>query len=229
VRIALVAVAVPTLVTVIAYTMVPPAVALAGPVFKICNNGAPIAITCVLMVLVQAAAGQVGSPPPETVAVFVSVVPLAAAVGVTGITKLTGIFVASPVAIVHVTCWPEEVHPLGMVPSAKLDGTLSVTVVAAVVAALPMLVTVSVYVAGVPTTKLVLLAVFCTLNCGASTGVFTVLEQFTAPGQVGSPPPETVAVFVSVVPLAAAVGVTGITKLTGVFVASPVAIVHVTC
>jgi hypothetical protein len=58
--------------------------------------------------------------------------------------------------------------------------------------------------------------------------VVTVLEQFAAPGQVGSPPPLTVAVFVSVLPLAAAVAVTGMTKLTGDPVVKPAAIVHVT-
>ena len=61
-------------------------------------------------------------------------------------------------------------------------------------------------------------------SAGASTGVVVVLLQFAPPGQVGSPPPLTVAVFDSVLPLAAAVGVTGITKLTELPVARPAAI-----
>src|SRR5579883_3166441 len=107
--------------------------------FTICNCGAP---TGVLTVLEQfAAPGQVGSPPPCTVAVLVSVVPLAAAVGVTGITKLTAVPVARPAAIVQVTVWPAAPQPGGSVPSARVPGITSVIVAVAVVAALPMLVT----------------------------------------------------------------------------------------
>jgi hypothetical protein len=75
---------------------------------------------------------------------------------------------------------------------------------------------------------LLLLALFTTVSCGASTGVFTVLVQFEVAGHVGSPPPEMLAVFDSVVPFTAAVGVTGITKFTRLPGASPAAIVQVT-
>ena len=90
------------------------------------------------------ALGQVGSPPPLTVAVLLTLVPLAEACAVTGMTKLTGTPVARPVAIVQVTVWPLAVQPLGKVPIVRLLGTMSTTVVIAVVAALPVLVTVRV-------------------------------------------------------------------------------------
>ena len=73
------------------------------------------------------------------------------------------------------------------------------------------------------------LAVFWTDNCGASTGVSTVLEQRDACGQPASPPPLTVAVFSSVLPSALASGVTEIVKLTGDPLARPAETVHVTC
>ncbi len=63
----------------------------------------------------------------------------------------------------------------------------------------------------------------------AATGVTTVLEQRAAPGQVGSPPPETEAVLVKLVPPAFAdAAVTGITKLVLLPAARPAAMVHVT-
>jgi hypothetical protein len=99
----------------------------------------------VVTVLEQfAAPGHVGSPPPETVAELVNVLPLAAAVGVTGITKLTGEPVARPAAIMHVTDCPDAVQPAGKVPSVKVPGMLSLTDDGAVVAALPIFVTVNV-------------------------------------------------------------------------------------
>src|SRR5262249_58243761 len=107
-----------------------------------CNCGASTGVVIVLEQFVRP--GQVGSPPPETVAVLLSVEPLAAAVAVTGTTKLTGALVARPAAIVHVTNWPDAVHPAGKLPSVSVLGILSLTVAAAVVAALPMLVTCSV-------------------------------------------------------------------------------------
>jgi hypothetical protein len=47
-----------------------------------------------------------------------------------------------------------------------------------------------------------------TLSCGASTGVLVLPVQRGSPGQVGSPPPLTVALLTRMLPLAAAVGVT---------------------
>ena len=111
----------------------------------------------------RAAAGQPGSPPPVTLAVFTTGV-TAAAVGVTGITKLVVAFTANPAAIVQVTTWPTAVQPAGRVPIVNPVGIVSVIVAAAVVAAVPVFWTASVYVAGVPTTKLAALAVFVTVN-----------------------------------------------------------------
>lgn len=101
--------------------------------------------TLLLTELVQwVSPGQVVSPPPLTVAVLVSVVPAAAAVGVTGIAKELTALAAKPAATVQVTTWPAAVQPAGMVPKVRLPGIVSVTVAAAVVAAMPVLVTVRV-------------------------------------------------------------------------------------
>ena len=91
----------------------------------------------------RAAAGQPGSPPPLTLAVLLTL-GIAAAVGVTGITKLTDAPTAKPDAIVQVTVWPAAVQPAGSVPSVRLAGTTSVTVATAVVAAVPVFCTASV-------------------------------------------------------------------------------------
>ena len=95
-------------------------------------------------VLVQcAAAGQVGSPPPETVAVLVTL-GCAAAVGVTGNTNDVLLPAARPAAIVQVTVWPALVQPAGSVPMVRPVGIVSVMVLAAVVAAVPVFDTCSV-------------------------------------------------------------------------------------
>ena len=81
-------------------------------VFVIVSCGA---LTGVVTVLVQrASAGQVGSPPPETVALLVTLVP-AARVGVTGMTKLVFAPAARPAAMVQITVWPAAVQPAGSV------------------------------------------------------------------------------------------------------------------
>jgi len=85
----------------------------------------------------RAAAGQVLSPPPLAVAVFVTE-GVAASVGVTGITKLAVPFTASPAAIVQVTVCTATAQPAGKVPMVRPLGIVSVTVVAAVVAAFPV-------------------------------------------------------------------------------------------
>ena len=97
-----------------------------------------------LVVLLAHAVAHAGSPPPVTFAVFAIVVPLADACGVTGIVKVTGVFVARPAAIVHVTTWPVAEQPLGGVPTVSVEAIVSLTVVVAVVAADPVFVTVSV-------------------------------------------------------------------------------------
>ena len=104
------------------------------------------ALTGVVVVLEQCvAAGQVGSPPPDTLAVLVRFWPLAAACGVTGMTKLTGEPVARPAAMVQVTTWPVATQAAGRgVPIVSVPGSVSLTVAAAVVAAVPVLVTCSV-------------------------------------------------------------------------------------
>ncbi len=71
------------------------------------------------------------------------------------------------------------------------------------------------------------LVVFVIVNCGAKTGVLTVLVQRAAAGQVGSPPPDTVAVFTDGF-AAASVAVTGMMKLVFAPAAKPAAMVQVT-
>ncbi len=107
-------------------------------------------------------------------------------------------------------------------------GIVSVIVDTAVVAAAPVLLRVNVYDAATPTVHGEALAVFVSVSCGPPIGVGpTVLVQRASAGQVGSPPPLTVAVFVTLVP-AARVGVTGITKLVLPPAARPAATVQVT-
>jgi hypothetical protein len=98
----------------------------------------------VLVVELQcAAAGQVGSPPPVTLAVFTTGL-AALAVGVTGITKLVLPPTARPAATVQVTVCPAAVQPAGKVPIVTPVGIVSVIVAAAVVAAVPVLLSCSV-------------------------------------------------------------------------------------
>ncbi len=78
-----------------------------------------------------------------------------------------------------------------------------------------------------PTTNEAALAVFVIVSCGATTGVLTVLVQRAAAGQVGSPPPDTVAVFTDGF-AAASVAVTGMMKLVFAPAAKPAAMVQVT-
>ena len=113
----------------------------AEAVFVSVNTGA---LTGVVVVLVQcAAAGQVGSPPPDTVAVFTAG-DAAAAVGVIGMMKLVVALTAKPAGIVQVTVWPAAVQPAGNVPMVRPVGIVSVMVLTAVVAALPVFCTLSV-------------------------------------------------------------------------------------
>jgi hypothetical protein len=79
--------------------------------------------TGVVTVLVQRdAAGQVGSPPPDTVAVFTTLA-AALAVGVTGMMKLVFALAAKPAGIVQVTVWPAAVQPAGSVPMVRPVGS----------------------------------------------------------------------------------------------------------
>ena len=88
----------------------------------------------------RTAAGHPASPPPLTVAVLVTgVVPL---VGVTGMMKLAEAEGARPAGIVQVTWLETAGHPAGSVPRARVAGTASLTVAAAVVAVEPWSVTV---------------------------------------------------------------------------------------
>ena len=97
----------------------------------------------VTLLVQRALAGHVLSPPPLTVAVLVTLA-AAAAVGVTGITKLVLAPAARPAATVQVTVWPAAVQPAGIVPIVRPVGTGSLTVAAAVVALVPVLDTCSV-------------------------------------------------------------------------------------
>jgi len=109
----------------------------------------------------------------------------------------------------------------------RLAGIVSVMVDAAVVAAVPVFCTVKVYEAGTPTVNEAAEAVFVSVNCGVFTGVVTVGVQRAAAGQVGSPPPLTLALLVTL-GVAATVGVTGMMKLVLPPTAKPAATVHVT-
>ncbi len=104
------------------------------------------ALTGVVTLLSQSpAATQAGSPPPTTLAVLVTD-GCAAAVGVTGMMKLTAFAapVARPAAIVQVTVCKVFVQPAGIVPRVRPAGITSVIVDTAVVAVVPVLVTFSV-------------------------------------------------------------------------------------
>ena len=104
---------------------------------------------------------------------------------------------------------------------------MSVIVATALVAAVPVLFTVNVYEAGTPTVNDAAEAVFVRVSCGVLTGVVIDGVQRAAAGQVGSPPPLMLAVFVTL-GVAATVGVTGIVKLVLPPTARPAATVHVT-
>ena len=93
--------------------------------------------------LQRASPGQVGSPPPVTLAVFVTLAP-AASVGVTGITNEVLPPAARPAATVHATVWPAALQPAGSVPMVRPVGIVSVIVDTAVVAAVPVLLSCSV-------------------------------------------------------------------------------------
>jgi len=84
-------------------------------------------------------AGQVGSPPPLTLAPFVTL-GTALIVGVTGITKLALALTANPAATVQVTSWPTALQPAGKTPIVKPVGIVSAIVEVAVVGAVPVLV-----------------------------------------------------------------------------------------
>ena len=88
-------------------------------------------------------AGQVGSPPPVTEALFTTGL-VALLVGVTGITKLELAPTANPDATVQVTTCNAFEQPAGMTPSVNPVGIVSVIVETAVVAAVPVFVRVSV-------------------------------------------------------------------------------------
>ena len=85
----------------------------------------------------RAGPGQVGSPPPLTVAVLVTL-GCAAVVGVTGMMKLADAETARPLGIVQVTVWPAEVQPAGSTPMVRPAGIVSLIVDTAVVAAVPV-------------------------------------------------------------------------------------------
>ena len=106
----------------------------------IVNSGASTGVVTVLEQRI-AVLGQVGSPPPETFAVFDSIVPLASAVGVTGMMKLADAPTLRLAATVHVTCWPLALQGAVTLPTVNVLGMLSVIVAVAVVAAVPVFVT----------------------------------------------------------------------------------------
>lgn len=112
-------------------------------VLDIVSTGPPITLL-LTEAMQRATAGQVLSPPPLTLAVLVSVLPTAAAVGVTGMTKELSPLATMPAAMTQVATCPAAVQPAGMAPNVRPAGIVSVTVATAVVAVTPMFVTVSV-------------------------------------------------------------------------------------
>jgi hypothetical protein len=110
-------------------------------VFVIVSAGRLVGV--VTLLVQRAAAGQPASPPPDTVALLVTLA-AAAAAGVTGITKAVVALTAKPLAIVQVTVWPAAVQPAGKVPMVRPVGIVSVIVLTAVVAAVPVFCTLSV-------------------------------------------------------------------------------------
>jgi hypothetical protein len=95
---------------------------------------------------------------PVTVALLVSVVPAAAAVGVTGIVTDIGT-PAVAVSPAHVTTCPAGVQSTGKTPIVKLFGRVSLIPIAWVTSEFTEIV----YDAGTPTTKLAALADFTML------------------------------------------------------------------
>jgi hypothetical protein len=88
-------------------------------------------------------AGQVGSPPPVTLALFVTL-GTALIVGVTGITKFVFAPAASPNSTVHVTSCPRAVQFAGNNPIVNPSGIVSVIIESAVVGTMPVFVKVKV-------------------------------------------------------------------------------------
>ena len=75
------------------------------------------------------------------VAVLVTLWPIRAGVGVTGIAKLRLVPVETPAGMLQVTSWPTTVQPAGRMPMVRPVGIVSV-MVPAKVSAWPLLVTV---------------------------------------------------------------------------------------
>ena len=173
--------AVPVLLTCSVYDAGVPTVKEAAlAVLVIVSCGAFTGVGPTLLVQ-RATAGHVESPPPDTVAVLVTLAP-AARVAVTGTTKLVLPPAAKPAGIVQVTVWPAAVQPAGSVPMVRPVGIVSVIVDTAVVAAVPVLLTCSVYDAGTPTVKEAALAVLVSVSCGATGTGVSVSELFAGVG-----------------------------------------------
>ena len=68
----------------------------------------------------------------------------AALVGVTGMMKLAVALTARPLGIVQVTTWPAATQPAGIAPRVRPVGIVSVIVLAAVVAVVPVFCTLKV-------------------------------------------------------------------------------------
>jgi hypothetical protein len=103
------------------------------------------ALADAVTVLVQwPAAGQLLSPPPLMLALFVMLLLLATPLTVTGMAKLVVEPAGKPLATVQVTVWLLTVQPVGSVPTVRLAGNASVIVATASVGAVPALVTCSV-------------------------------------------------------------------------------------
>jgi hypothetical protein len=180
--------AVPVLLTASVYVPVEPAVKLPVCVFEI----ARIELT---IVVGSFATGVFAAPPPLAVALFVR---LAGALGATLTTRAIGL-PAAPAAIavvlVHVTIAPAaaHAHPVPL-PALYVRpvGNVSVTVTVPVVAALPVLLTVIVYVPVPPATN----EPVCDFAI-ASTGEPVSVVGSCAVGVFDAPPPLAATAFVT--------------------------------
>ena len=132
----------------------------------------------------------------------------------------------------HDTFWLATEHAPASVPPTVTAVTAAGTASADITASAsdgPALLTVTVQVTAWPGTAGFGVDVLLTIETSALdvTGVVTLLVQRALAGQVLSPPPLTVAVLVTLA-AAAAVGVTGITKLVAASAARPTGIVQLT-
>jgi hypothetical protein len=194
-------VALPGFVTAIEYEPVPPTGNEPVCDFAIARCGCAIVVE-------SFAVGELVAPPPDTPAVLISV-PGAVDVGMLTINVIAGNAAEAAIAAVdvHVTTWPLALHDQPL-PAAETnvmpDGNVSVIVVVPNVVAFPELLAVIVYVPFWPTTN----EPVCDFAI-ASVGIVTVVASVALP-VFGAPPPEELAVFVTLGTAEAATATTSV-------------------